>query len=65
MDNMLASGGRVVGTVGVLLCIVSVILRSIGYHHFFGFNAGTVLQVGTAAVVVACFLLLLTRVDRR
>jgi hypothetical protein len=65
MENLLALGGRLAGVAGILLCIVAVILRLRGYPDVLGFRVGTVLQAGTSAVVIACFLLLLARMNHR
>lgn len=65
MENLLVSGGRLAGVVGVLLCVVAVIWRLLGHYALIGFEVGTLLLGGTAAVAIGCFMLLLARVDRR
>ena len=65
MESLLILGGRAAGLAGILLCIVGVAARLLGHYHLAGFSTGAVLQAGTSAVVIACFLLLLARVDRR
>lgn len=65
MKNLLQSGGRLAGAIGVLLCAVAAISRLLGHYDLGGFSAGALLQVGTSAVVIGCFLLLLAPFDRR
>lgn len=64
MNAILASGGRIVGLVGLLMCGVAVVWRMLGNYYIAGFDVGTLLQAGTSAVVIGCFLLL-AREDRR
>ena len=64
MREILTSGGRVVGLIGLLMCGIAVIWRLLGNYHLAGFDVGTLLQAGTSAVVIGCYLLL-ARADRR
>jgi hypothetical protein len=50
--------GQLSGIVGAMLCLVSVLLRLKGYYWLGGFQLGTLLQVGIAAMVFGCFSLL-------
>ena len=63
MNAILASGGRIVGSIGLLMCAAAVIWRMLGNYYLAGFDVGTLLQAGTSAVVIGCFLLLAA--DRR
>lgn len=65
MDNLLPTAGRVIGALGILLCALAVIWRLLGNFHLGGFEVASLLQGGTSAVVIGCFLLLLGRADRR
>lgn len=55
--------GRIAGGAGALLFMVSVVFRLRGEYWVGGFQAGTMLQAGTAAMIFGCFclLVLLTR----
>jgi hypothetical protein len=64
MNEILKSGGRVVGSVGLLMCGTAVIWRLLGNYYLAEFDVGTLLQAGTSAVVIGCFLLLV-RLDLR
>ena len=65
MDNALMTIGRIAGVVGILVCAVAIIGRLLGNYHMLGFEAVTLLHGGTSVVVIGCFLLLLSRADRR
>lgn len=51
--------GQLSGIVGAVLCLVSILFRLKGAYWLGGFQIGTLLQAGTAAMVFACFCLLL------
>lgn len=59
MDSLLLWLGRATGLGGIVLCVVAVVLRLLGRFYLGTFQLGTLLQAGIAAVVVACFFLLL------
>lgn len=65
MENLLTLGGRLVGAAGILLCVIAVICRVVGSYFFAGLQIGTLLQAGTAAVAIGCFLLLQNRPAQR
>lgn len=50
--------GRIVGIVGLLLCALAVLARLTGHYTLGGFQAGTILVAGIAALAAACFLML-------
>lgn len=50
--------GWIAGIAGVLLCIAGVASRLSGAYWLGGFQVGTLLQAGTAAMVFGCFCLL-------
>ncbi|MDP2828622.1 MAG: hypothetical protein Q8O37_08450 [Sulfuricellaceae bacterium] len=56
--NILLAVGRIAGVVGVLLCIVGATVRLGGAFWIGGFQVGTLLQGGIAAMVFGCFCLL-------
>ncbi|MDI6746533.1 MAG: hypothetical protein QMD17_05255 [Rhodocyclaceae bacterium] len=56
--NLLLWLGRIAGVAGALLCIVSVAFRLRGEYWIGGFQAGTLLQAGSAAMIFGCFCLL-------
>ena len=49
---------------GVPLIAVAVIARLFGFYSLAGFNSGTILQAGMAAVLLACLGYLVTLVER-
>ncbi|WP_291986808.1 hypothetical protein [Candidatus Accumulibacter sp. ACC007] len=61
MDGLLLLLGRAVGFAGLLLCVVSAVARLLGNYWLAGFQLGTLLQAGIAAVVIGCFLLLVAQ----
>jgi hypothetical protein len=65
MGKLLIAGGRWLGSMGLLLCLVAVIWRLLGNFHLGGFEVATLFEGGTAAVLIGCFLLLLGLLDRR
>ena len=54
METILLWIGRLSGLIGVLLCAIAVIWRISGSFSLGGFQVGTILQAGIAAVVVGC-----------
>ena len=50
--------GWLAGIVGVLLCIVGIGVRLSGAFWIGGFQVGTLLQAGVAALVFGCFCML-------
>lgn len=50
--------GQLSGIVGALLCIVSVLFRLKGDYWLGGYQVGTLLQAGIAAMILGCFSLL-------
>ena len=65
MGNLMTTAGRLIGALGILLCVLAVIWRLFGNFYLAGFEVASLLQGGTSAVVIGCFLLLLGRADRR
>ena len=64
MNNLLLLLGRVAGVAGLLLIAVAVVVRLTGAYWLGGFQIGTVLLGGTAALVAGCFALLLVLTSR-
>lgn len=64
MNNLLLLLGRAAGVVGLLLIAVAVVVRLTGAYWLGGFQIGTVLLGGTAALVAGCFALLLVLTSR-
>jgi len=58
MDLLLLWLGRAAGIGGALLCVFAVIMRLRGNFWTWGFELGSYIQVGTAAMVFGCFCLL-------
>jgi hypothetical protein len=64
MNQLLLLLGRVAGLVGLVLIAVAVAVRLTGAYWLGGFQIGTVLLGGTAALVAGCFALLLVLTSR-
>jgi hypothetical protein len=54
MNKLLRWTGRIAGAVGVLLCLVSCLARVAGVWTIGGFQIGTMLQGGMAAMILGC-----------
>jgi hypothetical protein len=54
MRKLLLWMGRVGGAVGVILCAVAVVVRLRGQFNFGGYQVGTLLLAGMAAVLLGC-----------
>lgn len=59
MNSVLLLMGRLAGVAGLLLCIVAFGVRVTGTYFLGGFQLGTLLLTGIAAMVAGCFCLLL------
>jgi hypothetical protein len=55
MENVLLWIGRLGGIAGILLCAIAVALRVQGFYVVAGFEVGTLLLGGSAALVMGCF----------
>lgn len=64
MNDLLLLIGRIAAIGGVLLCAVAAIARISGLYWLGGFQAGTLLQAGIAAMVAGCLCFLYVLVDR-
>ncbi len=62
METLLLWIGRLAGLAGVLICAVAVVVRLSGAYWLAGFQVGTLLLAGMAAMLMGClsFLMLLT-----
>ena len=54
METLLRWVGRLGGAAGVILCAVAVVARLRGVYNFVGFQVGTLLLAGIAAMLVGC-----------
>jgi hypothetical protein len=59
METLLLWIGRLAGLVGVLVCAVAVAVRLSGAYWLAGFQAGTLLLAGMAAMLMGCLSLLM------
>ena len=64
MDILLLWVGRLAGLGGVLLCVWAVYNRLGGSFFASGFQVGTLLQAGTASILVGCLCLLIVLTNR-
>ena len=61
MNELLLWLGRSVGLGGVLVCLLSAVVRLKGGYFIGGFQVGTLLQAGIALMTFACLCLLARR----
>ena len=54
MENLLLLVGRLAGLIGVVLCVCAFVGRLTGTWALGGFQIGTVLQGGIAAMLLGC-----------
>jgi hypothetical protein len=54
MNDAMLWIGRAAGVVGLLLCAVAVVARFAGQYFVAGYQVGTMLQAGTAAMIAGC-----------
>ena len=54
MEQLLVWIGRCAGIGGVALCAIAIVARLSGAFWLGGFQVGTLLQVGMAAMLVGC-----------
>ena len=64
MESLLLLLGRLAGIGGLALCVVAAVVRLQGNFYLGAMQVGTLLQAGVAAIVVACFFLLLGLVSQ-
>ena len=64
MNNAYLTVGKIVGFIGVAICIIAVIVRVTGHFVAGGLSAESLFAGGTTAIMTGCFLLLLARADR-
>lgn len=57
--------GRVLGIVGIVVCVVSVIERVAGQYVLAGFPVITLFEGGTTVLIAGCFCLLWALCARR
>ena len=64
MQQLLMWIGRIGGAVGVIVCAIAVLMRVRGVYNFAGFQIGTLLLAGIAAMVVGCLAYLAAIAER-
>jgi hypothetical protein len=64
MDNAYLTVGRIVGFVGVAICILAAVVRLTGHYMAGSLSAEALFGGGTTAIVTGCFLLLVARTGR-
>ena len=57
-DKLLFTLGQLAGFAGLILCLVSGLMRVAGKHWLGGFETLTLLQVGSIGMILGCFLYL-------
>ncbi|HLX30988.1 MAG TPA: hypothetical protein VKV24_21125 [Casimicrobiaceae bacterium] len=63
--NQGALAGKVLGIIGIVMCIIAGIARLTGHYTIGSFPAITLFEGGTAVMVAGCFSLLWDLVARR
>ena len=58
MNGALVLFGRVVGAIGVAICVLASAARFTGHYTLGSYQAGTLLLAGTASMVAGCLALL-------
>lgn len=64
MNNLILWMGRIAGVSGVLLCAAAAIMHLSGIFWFGGFQLGTLLQMGMAAMIAGCLCFLAVLTER-
>jgi len=64
MNAVLLKGGQIVGALGILVMLISVLARVAGSYTLGGYATATLLLAGIGAVSVGCFLLLWVLAER-
>ncbi len=64
METLLLWIGRLAGLAGVLVCAVAVVVRLSGAYWLAGFQVGTLLLAGMAAMLMGCLSLLMLLTSR-
>jgi hypothetical protein len=64
MGKAYLTAGRIVGFLGVAVCIAAAAVRFTGHFIAGGISAEALFGGGTAAIVTGCFLLLLAGAER-
>jgi len=54
VEKLLLWIGRIGGIVGVILCAIAIVARLRGVYNVAGFQVGTFLLAGTAAMLIGC-----------
>ena len=65
MNEVLLWIGRVAGVVGALMCVAAIAIRLGGHYWYGGFQVGTLLLAGSAAMIAACVCFLWVLVGRQ
>lgn len=65
MEQLMLQGGRAAGLLGLALIAFAVVARLSGHYVVGGFQSATLLVAGMGAMLIGCFGLLWTLVQRR
>ena len=65
LPDTLAWLGRLLGIVGIIVCVIAGLARLIGLYKLSGFPVITLFEGGTAVLVAGCFCLLWVLAARR
>jgi hypothetical protein len=64
MESLLRWTGRLAGLAGVVICVAAILGRLSGSYIVAGFQVGTLLLAGIAAMLVGCLVYLTLLVER-
>jgi len=65
MISLLLGVGRVAGVAGALVCLAAIVIRMTGQFWVAGYQTGTLLLAGSAAMIGGCFCLLWALTEQR
>lgn len=54
MTSFMDRAGTIIGSLGVLICLLSALARVAGQHHLIAFELATLFLGGTALIATAC-----------
>lgn len=55
MNTLLARLGTALGIIGILTCLTAGLVRLSGAYYLSGYSAQSLLMIGIASIIIACF----------
>ncbi len=56
MNTLLTNAGTLAGVIGILICLTGGLVRLSGGYYVSGYSVQSLLMVGIAFILIACFL---------